>query len=510
MTGVTPGRAVLAAAAASGVGLWAASPAIGAAWIAWVALVPVATVTLSAAGTAAARLAVPLAYSLYMELLLVPSLPFGIAAGQWGHTPVPVMIGDSPVIAVALVAVPGLGTLLWLLRFGEPWLGRGVLAAALVPALAWTTLDLVRANADPGGLWGPLFVSQHAAAPGRLADLAGPWPITFAIVAVNYGLALVLVRGRALLALAVGGALVTGAVIAAETGTAGAGGATGGLTVAAVQPGYDTAEDGRPELRHFRPGTYDLAGLDTIRDLGRLTRAASGRGAEIVVWPEAAIWVDPRADPLVRPALQRLAADSGAALVVPFFLPERAQSAAVLVTHTGAVSRSRPKQRPMWFLGENADNQGGPVPVSAPGSRLGTMLGVDDQDPASARRLAARGATVLTSSTHDWEQLAVHHHAHAQLQSRATGTPLVRADWRFGSAIYDADGRQLADAGRAKRRVVLVAEVTPATRRTAFARIGDVFGWLATGAAVTLWLAAARRRWRWPRSRPTPGVRTRR
>jgi apolipoprotein N-acyltransferase len=507
MTGMSPGRAALAAAVASGMALWAASPAVGAAWLAWVALVPVATVTLSVAGTAAARLAVPLAYTLYLELLLVPALPFGIAAGQWGNTPVPVMIGDSPVIAVALVAVPLFGALLWLLRFGEPWLGRGALVAVLLPAVTWTTLDLLRAKTDPGGLWGPLFVSQHAAIPGSRADLAGPWPLTFAIVAVNYGLALALVRGRAPLALAVAGVLVTGAVIAAQ---AGADDGTGELTVAAVQPGYDTAEEGRPELRHFRPGSYDRAGLDTIRDLGQLTRAASAQGAQLVVWPEASIWVDPRAEPLVRPALQALAAETGAALVVPFFLPERAQSATVLVTPTGAVSRTQPKQRPMWFLGENGDNRRAPMPVSAPGGRVGTLLGVDDQDPASARRLAARGATVLTSSTHDWEQLAVHHRAHAQLQARATGTPLIRADWRFGSAIYDADGRQLAGAGRAKRRVVLVANVTPAAGRTAFARVGDAFGWLAAGAALTMWLVAARRRWRWPGSTPAPGTSARR
>jgi hypothetical protein len=185
------------------------------------------------------------------------------------------------------------------------------------------------------------------------------------------------------------------------------------------QPGYDTTEDGRTELRYFEPGTYDLAALDTIGDLGPLTRSASG--ASLVVWPEAAIWVDPRRDPLLRPALQRLAAETGAALVVPFFLPDRAQGATVLVTPNGAFSRTQPKQRPMWFLGENGDNKRPPTPVGMPGGRLGTLLGVDDQDPASARRLAARGATVLTSSTHDWQQLAAHHRAHAQLQSRATG-----------------------------------------------------------------------------------------
>jgi len=231
-----------------------------------------------------------------------------------------------------------------------------------------------------------------------------------------------------------------------------------------VQPGYDTAEEGRRGLRHFAPGTYDLAALDMIRDLGGLTRAAAERGAELVVWPEAALWVNPRVDSRVRPALRRLATQTDAAIVVPFFLPERAQGATVLATPGGALSPTQPKQRPMWFLGEDGGNRREPTPVRAPGGLLGTLLGVDDQDPASGRRLAGSGATVLATSTHDWEQLAVHHRAHARLHALATGAPLVRADWRYGSAIYDRDGRQVASAPGAKRRVVLSAqaETTPA------------------------------------------------
>lgn len=487
-----PHRAAVAAAAASGVMMWVASPSIGVAWIAWLALVPAAVVALRSPGTPGARLSVPLAYVVYMELLLVPSLPFGIAAGQWGRTPVPVMIGDSPVIVVALVAVPLAGAALWLVRFGEPWLEHGAVAPVLVPALAWTALDLVRVKADPGGLWGPLFVSQHAAGAGRLAALAGPWLLTFAIVGVNYALALVLARGRVGLPVcALGAALV----VAVETGLATAAASTGRLTVAAVQPGYDTAEEGRPEVRHFAGDTYDLAALDTIRDLGELTWAAAARGARLIVWPEAAIWVDPRRDPLARPALRGLAAQTGAALVVPFFLADRARGAAVLVTPSGGISRAQPKQRPMWFLGEDRGGRRPPSPVRAPGGRLGTLLGVDDQDPGSGRRLAARGATVLTSSTHDWEQLAVHHRAHSRLQALSTGAPLVRADWRYGSAIYDREGRELASAGESKRRVVLVAEVEPAGGRTAYARLGDAFAWIAVAATAILWLAALHRRW---------------
>ena len=171
----------IGAAVVTAIMLWAASPVGGAGPLAWVALVPVATVVLSAPGTRAARLAVPLAYALYLELLLVPALPFGIASGQWGDATVPVMVGDSPVLAVALLAIPLFGALLYLIRFGEPWgaelLGPrlSMAAAVLVPALAWTGLDLLRAKLEPGGSWGPLFLSQVDTA--GVGPRGAGWPV---------------------------------------------------------------------------------------------------------------------------------------------------------------------------------------------------------------------------------------------------------------------------------------------------------------------------------------------
>ena len=102
-------RVAIGAAFVTAVLLWAASPAVGAGWLAWIALLPVASLVLGSPGTRAARLAVPLAYGVYLELLLVPALPFGIAEGQWGDAPLPVLIGGSPVLPVALVAIPLFG-----------------------------------------------------------------------------------------------------------------------------------------------------------------------------------------------------------------------------------------------------------------------------------------------------------------------------------------------------------------------------------------------------------------
>jgi apolipoprotein N-acyltransferase len=503
---------VIAAAVSSALMLWASSPAVGVGWLAWIALVPAASQVVAGRGTRAARLAVPLTYALYLELLLVPALPFGLAAGQWGDPAIPVLVGDSPVLVVALVAIPLAGGALYAIRFGEPWLAERVgpslepLALLLVPALAWAALDFIRVKLDPGGYWGPLFTSQADTAAGDISALAGPALITFSIVAVNYGLALALVRRRALAAAAPACAVAALALIGSQV-AAGAGQSDAGLTVAAVQPGYDTAEEDRELLRYWEPGTYDLAALDVIADLGDLTVEATRRGAQLVVWPEASMFVDPRREPRVAAALRGVAAATGAVVVAPYFEEARSRSGVVAVVpeDSGPGARltpSRPKQRPMWFLGEEGGGEPPPEPLPAGRWRVGTLLGVDAQDPGIPAALADGGASLLASSTHDWPALAVEQTAFARLAARAVGLPVVRADWRYGSAIYARNGDELAGTGTDLRRTVLVAEVAPG-ERTPYARIGDVVGW--TTLAISLLVGAAALAMRAPRLRTRAG-----
>jgi apolipoprotein N-acyltransferase len=490
------------AAAACGLLLWASSPAVGIGWLAWVAIVPVAAFVLARPGDRRSRVAVPLAIGIYLELLIVPALPFGLAEGQWGDAAVPVLVEGTPVFAAALLGIPLLAACLYLLRFGLPWLaGERLLAtgaAIVTPALAWTALDLVRAKFDPGGLWGPLFLSQADLPTAHLAGLAGPWLVTFALVAVNYALAMSIVRRTwrpAALAVA---ALAVAALVGVATSPGGV--EKPAVRVAAVQPGYDTAEEDRRVLRHWEPGSHARAARDVIRDLAPLTARAAASGAQVVVWPEAATYVDPREAPAVRRLLRRTAREAGAAIVVPFHHYQSGLSAVLSVaSRPGASGRERvrlsaasPKQRPMWFLGEGSE-EAAPRPLPAGGIEVGAMLGVDSQDPGSARELAASGASLLSASTHDWEELARQHRAFERLSTAATGLPLVRADWRYASAVYDADGAELASAGEELRRTIVVARVGLGSP-TPYVRIGDGFGWVALAAAgAALFVAGVRR-----------------
>jgi apolipoprotein N-acyltransferase len=489
------GLAVCAAGLTSGVLLWAAAPPVGLGWLAWVALVPAAAVSLAAAGSRWGRLAVPLACGVYLELLIVPALPFGLAEDQWGDPVLPILVGDTPVLFAAFVGIPAFASLLYALRFPLVFRTESALGLVLLPALVWTVLDVLRVKFDPSGQWGPLFLSQHDLPTARASELLGPWLLTFAIVAVSYALALALVRSRrAGVAALVAVAALAGVVLATAESVEAGGGDT--VRVAVVQPGYDTAEFERPVLhylrRQFRNDT--LASRDLIRDLGDLTRRAARRGAEVVVWPEATLWVEPSRDSLVRAELATLARSTGVTIVAPYFLRKPAHGATVTVLPDGTLTGAQPKQRPMWFLGENGGNRTAPRPVATPAGRIGTLLGVDNQDPGTARVAVAAGAALLASSTHDWRELAPEQRAFSQLHAVALARPLLRADWRSGSAIFDADGELRADAGLDKVRSVLLADVVPGTRRTLYSRVGDAFAWGCVAALAVVALLGLRRR----------------
>ncbi|MCS7006978.1 MAG: hypothetical protein RMM28_00600 [Thermoleophilia bacterium] len=480
---------VLAAAAASALLLWIASPAVGIGALAWVALVPAALVALGAPETRGARAVVPLAVSLHLELQLVPALPFGIAENQWGEPPLPVLVGDSPMAAAALVYVPALGALLYALRFPQPWpagAARSGLVAVWVPALAWAALDLLRARYDPAGLWGGLYVSQHSSAAAALAAVGGPGVLTALQVAVGFGAALLVLRRRSALPATVSVAVALGAtvVVAERLGTP----AGEPVVVAAAQPGYDTSEWEYGPVRYFAPGRRDLAraSSDVVADLGALARKASGRGAEIVVWPEAVVWVDPYEEAGVRRELAMLAAETKAVVVVPFFDPARAESAVLAALPSGRLTEPQPKQRPMWFLGERARDA--PArPLAGRSARLGVLLGVDVQDAGSARALAAAGATLLASSTHDWAELATQQVALSRIAAAAVRLPLVRADWRYASTIVDTDRRGRADGGLGRSRTVLVATVHARSSDAPYLWVGDLLGWAGVVVLAVCW-----------------------
>ena len=98
--------ALVPAAVVSAILLWLSSRSGAAGWIAWVALVPAAAVALRARTRRFRRMTIPLTFAVYLELLLVPALPFGIAEGRPPPTPPPPGTRRAPPINAPAITPP--------------------------------------------------------------------------------------------------------------------------------------------------------------------------------------------------------------------------------------------------------------------------------------------------------------------------------------------------------------------------------------------------------------------
>ncbi len=170
----------------------------------------------------------------------------------------------------------------WLLS--ATWRHYGPLALAFSP-VAWVAQEIARGRLLTGFPWGLLGYSQYRnTVLLQAAAWGGIYAVSFLVLAVNAGVALLLLRpaahsqriaGAVLLVLTVlvhagGGVLLLGGAGRAE-GTVGK-----EIRVAAIQANV-------PQERKWDPA----AAAGTVRDLVRLTRAAASSGARLIVWPES-------------------------------------------------------------------------------------------------------------------------------------------------------------------------------------------------------------------------------
>ncbi len=491
----------LVLAALSGLLLYLALPPHALGFLAWVALVPgVLAQFLLAPNDRAARLYQAVTFTMGIGLVVLDNIPDALVPAPFSLW---LVIGAAVLLVgavVFLLAMPG----------GTPSFHRRTRFRVFVvgPALAWVGFEFLRMLVQLGHVWGWLSTSQGDNLPAiQLASLGGPWLISLAVVAANYGLAL---GGLALLspqdrAVVRRPAIVTLAVLAVLLGAAHAWGAVrsqerpGTVRVAALQPG---AELGDVPIYLNRWSQRDWEGLsrDIIPDMAARTRAAAAQGAQLVVWPEATLWLDPLdagSDPYTREALAGLARETGATLVVPYYIltPEGQLSwflgfapgqrnETLVVTPQGQFLGPYAKDHPIPFIGEVSSTRGRYPVHDLPLGRVATMLGYDTAFTDTARRLAGGGAQILTLSTHDWARMSTTYGVHTRLRAVENGVAIVKCDWEVGSLVSDPWGRLLAAApsDRVAEASPLIADVPvlPAGG-TLYTRIGDVLGWACLG-----------------------------
>jgi apolipoprotein N-acyltransferase len=412
--------------------------------------------------------------------------------------------------------------------------GRDLPVVWLAPAY-WVTTEWLRGWLVVGFPWAPLGTSQHRfAAVAQLAEVTGVPGLSALVVLVNATLGAVLVRGGAgrrvppRAALGLVAALVTTVVV---------GGHLRGATLR-QRPGDGILRVGVIQGVVEQRRQWDPTARDALlaRYLG-LTRRVAQDAPDVIVWPELATPFAFSQDQDGRAAIERVVHETGVPLLFGSPAgqhrpdgPPRHFNRAYLLDRAGAVRATYDKiqlvpfgeyvpfRRLLPFLTPLA---AGGTPLT-PGTqatvfpvgeaRLGVLVCYETVFPSLARRLVARGATVLVNLTHDgwFAGTAGVEQSLAQATFRAIEhrVPLVRVASTGVSAVIDVDGgvRWRAEP---YAWVAQTVEVGGARIHTLYARCGDaaiVAAVLTTGLGFLAGWGRARKRPR-RRVRAAPGTR---
>jgi apolipoprotein N-acyltransferase len=412
-------------------------------------------------------------------------------------------LGPALLLVVAVLGAlwAGLGVACWaLLR--PPVTARRALAALMVLPSCWLVGEWIRSWQGFGGPWAVFGASQwqHPAVLA-LAAVGGVWLVSFALVAANTGI-LILIAARRVPVRLIGAA---GAVIVVAAGPVAfaltpAAAVSRYVTIAIVQPGVVH----NPRLR-----------VDATQ---RLSAGLRRDHADLIVWGESSVGFDLDTHGSLLRQLERLSVADGAQLLVnqDSIAPDGAKSkVAVLIGSNGidgryVKTRLVPfgeyipfRQQLGWLARISKAAPQNIIPgtgahvmrVTLPSGRpltIGVLICFESAFPDMARVDADHGAQMIIYQTSDstwqagWEQWVLAQHASlGALRAAETGRPVVQAALTGDSAAFDARGRLLAWAGPSERGVTLVRlGLPPASARTPYDRLGDYVPWTATGIVV--------------------------
>lgn len=410
--------------------------------------------------------------------------------------------------------------------FGALWgaLSRrsGPVASVVVPALLWVAVVEYLRAAIPvvGFTWGQLAQSQHDVPfVLRSAGWGGAWLVALQLVAVN--------------------ALVAAGVAAArrrELRPAGArlGAAAAVLLAGAVLPSQEAT--GRPvdvaivqgNIPEDRAPSYEKD-LTILENHVRLTAMVPPE-ADLVVWPESSVGIDPERDPAVGAALRDAARGIGRPLIVGGTLARddgRYQVMAYLVSPEGEIVDRYQKTHLVPF-GEyvpardllgwlpaidqvplDAVPGDEPVVFDVAGGRVAPVISFEaDFGSLAAGRIGEGGRLlVVLTNTSTWRRswASAQHVAMSEVRAAEAGVYVAHGALTGISAFVDPSGDVIERSALWEPRV-LVQRLRFATRASFYARTGD---WVAIGSVLgaALWAAGSLLRGRRYRT-PLPRTRS--
>ncbi len=428
--------------------------------------------------------------------------------------------------ALLLVAVvfgalwTGFGVAAWVLLRPPLRPARGLAALAVLPAY-WVFTEWARSWQGFGGPWDVLGASQwqHPAVLA-LAAVGGVWLISFALVAANTGITiLLLARGMVVRAAGAAGVAVALAAGPVAFALSAAVPPVRHVTVALVQPGITSSKHQRVDaslqlsgrLSASQPAASQPAASQPAASQPGAGQYRAGR-SDLIVWGESSIGTDIERQPVLFGQIRRLAAGSGAEVLVnqDASLPDGARSKVALLIGRRGIVGSYTKTRLVPFgeyiplraalgwiatisraaasnmvpgdgahLVHATDRLGRPLP-------LGVLICFESAFPDMSRVDADRGAQLIvyqtSDSTFQGSWAPAQHASLSAVRAAETGRPVVQAALTGDTVAFDARGRLLALMTGQQRGVTVVRlGLPPAGARTLYDRLGDYVPWVAAG-----------------------------
>jgi apolipoprotein N-acyltransferase len=423
--------------------------------------------------------------------------------------------GAGYLLAALYWLIPNLGPglLMVVTVLGALWAGTGVacwallqppvtarrgLAALLVVPSCWLLGEWLRSWQGFGGPWAVFGASQwqHPAVLA-LAAVGGVWLVSFALVAANTGLLILLAADSVPVRLvgAAGAAVALAAGPAAFALTA-APPVTDSATLVIVQPGIvhdpvlraDATQRMSAGLRRYHPdlivwGESSIA-FDLRRDaamLGQIRKLSAAAGAQILVNQDAIGADGTKSKMAVLVGPDGISGSYVKTRLVPFgeYIPFRQQ-----LGWLTSISRAAPRNM-IPGTGAHVVRVTKPDGESLP---VGVLICFESAFPDMSRVDAGQGARLVIYQTSDSTFQAswalAQHAALGALRAAETGRPVVQAALTGDSAAFDARGRLLAWAGPSGQAVIRVQlGLPPSSARTPYGQLGDYVPWTAAGIA---------------------------
>ncbi|HPX61001.1 MAG TPA: apolipoprotein N-acyltransferase [Deltaproteobacteria bacterium] len=484
-------------------------PNTGLSFLAWVALVPLLAALENCSVKTAFRVGFTCGITAYAALLYW----INIVVTQYGRLPWAMSIPVYLALVIWLAMFTGLTTLAT--RFAE---NSGIKAALTLP-VAWVTGDLLRSFLLTGFPWAMLGHSQYRTLPLiQIADICGVYGITLLIVLGNA----VLYRAiRAISSRGTGYPVKSALVLLM-------------LLISTLFYGFNRLNHTeQPESKPLRV-TLVQGNIDqdikwspafqeqTLRIYEKLTREGTGKGVDLIVWPESAVPFFLQDEPVFANRLKKLAFETSAALLTGSPAHEKRNgittylnSAFVIAPNGEIVGRSDklhlvpfgeyvPLGRFLPFIKKIVVGIGDfspglrAEPLRVDHTTVGTLVCFEAIFPEVARAYVNNGARILVNITNDaWfgrSSAPYQHLSIAVFRTVETRTPMLRAANTGVTAIIDQNGH-IGSMTELFREDFRTGEIRPGSGKSLYLKIGDLpAGLCALLTAVIIMLAWSRQR----------------